>query len=227
MLSVDAYVFWIASLLLDAFVCALIAIRGQHRRYFAFLLYFGGCLALGALRMLVLVERGWSSREYVFFYYYTDSLLIVLLYLVVTLLYQRTFVSGSMLRAVRMGRIVVPLFVGIFSLARVLSTGHWITARLVVEYSQNLSVASTALATILACFVVYDRHLHRYDRQLAFVVGVFFALVCYYRMLYNLYPTEHGALSISYGFWGLCLPVGVAYVFCDPQTPVDEPQIRL
>jgi hypothetical protein len=227
MLSANAYVFWIASVLLDGFVCALIAIRGQHRRYFAFLLYFGGCVAFGALRMLVLMEHGWSSREYAFFYYYTDLLLTVLLYLVVTLLYQRSFVHRSMLRAVRIGRITVPLFVGIFSLARVLSTSNWIAGRLAVEYSQDLSVVSTALATILACFVIYDRHIHRYDRQLAFVVGVFFALVCYYRMLYNLYPTEHGALSISYGFWGLCLPVGVAYVFCDPQTPVDEPQIRL
>jgi hypothetical protein len=129
MLSADAYVFWMASVLLDGFVCALIAIRRQHRRYFAILLYFGGCVAISALRLLVLVEHGFSSREYAFFYYYTDLLLTVLLYLVVTLLYQRTFASRSMLRAVRIGRITVPLFVGIFSLARVLSTSNWIAGR--------------------------------------------------------------------------------------------------
>jgi hypothetical protein len=219
------FAFWLGFILLEAFVCVLIAIRGRLRRYVIFSLYFGVSAAAGVAEMIIFRNSGSFSSADAFVLYFAGCAQTILLYFVVAELYQRIFFPEQMLRPVRIGKFIVAAGVALFSFAAVAHSAH-AGVRGLFEYDHNLVLVTTGLALALLYPGFYNKGVPRHDRQLAYVLGVYFAIVGV-QFLIQYLSGRHRVSIDAYGYWGLWLPVGVAYVFCDPAIVSDEPQLRL
>ena len=225
MISSADMVLWFYATVLSVFVALAIIIRGQFRRFSVLATYFAIVAAVSLLRMHALYAYGFQSSEYAYFYYFSDLLLGVLLYFVITTLYRKVFpAEGADLR-LRVGSIVIAAGVGIWSLAIVQATSSRLISRWIVEYSQDLYLVSAVAALVLFGFATYKPNVPKPIHQLAFVFAgyyLFFALLYMIRYRSPRWGVPRGGLV---GFFGMWLPLGVAYVFCDPNISesLDDP----
>jgi hypothetical protein len=206
---------WVYATVLSVFVVFLIILRGQFRRFAALGMYFAIESAVSLLRMRVLSTYGITSIEYGYFYYYSDFLLSILLYFVVASLFQKAFPSLASAPYLRIGSVMLAAGVGIFSWAIVVETSSRVLLRWIVEYSQDIFVVSVFAAVALFGVATYKSDAPRPIYQLTFVFAGYFVFLGLMYMLRNLVSgwSSHNSLV---GFFGMWLPLGVAYVFCDP-----------
>ena len=216
MISSADMVLWVYGTVLSVFVAVVIIIRGQFRRFSVLATYFAFVAAVSLLRMHVLYAYGFQSSEYAYFYYFSDLLLCVLLYFAVANLYRKVFLAKRTHLRVRVGSIVIAAGVGILSLAIVQATSSRLIPRWFVEYSQDLYPVSAVSALVLFGFAAHKPNVPKPVHQLAFVfAGHYLSLALMYaiRLLSPRWGVPLGGLM---GFFGMWLPLGVAYVFCDP-----------
>lgn len=100
--------------------------------------------------------------------------------------------------------------------------------RWIVEYSQDIFVVSVFAAVALFGVATYKSDAPRPIYQLTFVFASYFVFVGLMYMLRNLVSgwSSHNSFV---GFFGMWLPLGVAYVFCDSgiRDSQDLPHPRL
>lgn len=118
--------------------------------------------------------------------------------------------------------------VGIFSWAIVLNSSSRVLGPWIVEYGQNIFVVSVFAAVALFGVATYKSDAPRPIYQLTFVFAGYFVFLGLMYILRNLVSgwSSHNSLV---GFFGMWLPLGVAYVFCDPNISksLDEPRSLL
>jgi len=217
MISPADIALWVYATVLSLFVAFLLIVRGQFRRFAALGMYFVIGSAVSLLRMRILSTYGISSTEYGYFYYYSDLLLSILLYFVVASLFQKAFPSLASSPYLRIGSVMLATGVGIFSWAIVVETSSRVLLRWIVEYSQDIFVVSVFAAVALFGVATYKSDAPRPIYQLTFVFAGYFVFVGLMYMLRNLVSgwSSHNSFV---GFFGMWLPLGVAYVFCDPSV---------
>jgi heme A synthase len=88
--------------------------------------------------------------------------------------------------------------------------GPWI-----VEYGQNIYVVSVFAAVALFGVATYKSGAPRPIYQLTFVFASYFVFLALMYMLRN-FSSGRSSHNSFVGFFGMWLPLGVAYVFCDP-----------
>ena len=124
----------------------------------------------------------------------------------------------------RVGSIVIAAGVGIFSFAIVLAASSRLITRWILEYSQDLYFVSTLAALILFGIATYRANIHAGAPTLIRACRVlrFFALMY---MIRYLSPRWRAPLGGLVGLFRMWLPLGVAYVFCDPNInkSLDDP----
>ena len=228
MISPADIALWVYATVLSLFVAFLLIVRGQFRRFAALGMYFVIGSAVSLLRMRILSTYGISSTEYGYFYYYSDLLLSILLYFVVASLFQKAFPSLASSPYLRIGSVMLATGVGIFSWAIVVETSSRVLLRWIVEYSQDIFVVSVFAAVALFGVATYKSDAPRPIYQLTFVFAGYFVFVGLMYMLRNLVSgwSSHNSFV---GFFGMWLPLGVAYVFCDSgiRDSQDLPHPRL
>jgi len=217
MISPADIALWVYATVLSLFVAFLLIVRGQFRRFAALGMYFVIESAVSLLRMRILSTYGISSTKYGYFYYYSDLLLSILLYFVVASLFQKAFPSLASSPYLRIGSVMLATGVGIFSWAIVVETSSRVLLRWIVEYSQDIFVVSVFAAVALFGVATYKSDAPRPIYQLTFVFAGYFVFVGLMYMLRNLVSgwSSHNSFV---GFFGMWLPLGVAYVFCDPSV---------
>jgi len=225
MISSADIVLWIYASVLSVFVAFVIIVRGQFHRFSALTMYFAILAAVNLLRLHVFNTYGFGSSVYGDFYYFSDLLLSVLLYFVIATLYRKVFSSERDHLRLRVGSILIAAGVGIWSLAIARIASRRLISRWIFEYSQDLYFVSAVAALILFGFATYKPNIPKPVNQLAFVFAgyyLFFALVW---MIENLSSGWDAPLNGLVGFFGMWLPLGVAYVFCDPNinASLDDP----
>jgi hypothetical protein len=225
MISSADIVLWIYATVLSVFVAFVIIVRGQFRRFSVLAMYFAIVAAVSLLRLHVLNAYGFNSPEYGYFYYYSALPLCVLLYFVIATLYREVFPVKRAHLHVRVGSILIAAGVGIWSLANVQAASSRLISRGVFEYSQDLYFVSAVAALILFGVATYKSDVPKPIHQLAFVFAgyyLFFALMYVIRYLSPRWSAPLGGLV---GFFRMWLPLGVAYVFSDPNInkSLDDP----
>src|SRR6266850_5095183 len=216
MISSADMVLWIYATVLSIFVAFVIIVRGQFRRFFALTMYFAIVAAVNLLRLHVFNTYGFTSSEYGYFYYFSDLLLCVLLYFVIATLYRNVFpAEGAHLR-LRVGSIMIAAGVGIWSLAIAQAASTRLISRWIFEYSQDLYFVSAVAALILFGFATHKPNVPKPVHQLAFVFAGYYLFFALMYMIRYLSPRWNVPLGGLVGFFGMWLPLGVAYVFCDP-----------
>jgi hypothetical protein len=221
------FALWIVSVLLEAFACGLIVLRGRLRRYRMLAYYFAGCAVFDSVPWKTLFHYGLNSVWYIYFYYYADCLLKLLLYLVVVEHCGRVADLKTAWKYVRVGSFVLATCVGIFcSLVVARSSGGFMTD-LVIEYSQSLFLVTTALGLIVCVPSLWKRGVLPHDCLLAFILASYLFLVVWQDLSRNLYPKYISVVSYSGTLLWMMLPLGVAYIFSDPATGNDGPYIYL
>ncbi len=209
-------VLWVYATVLSVFVAFVIIVRGQFRRFSVLATYFAIVAAMSLLRLHVLNAYGFKSPEYVYFYYFSDLLLCVLLYFVIATLYRKVFPAERAHLRVRVGSIVITAGVGIWSLAIVQAASTRLISRWIFEYSQDLYFVSTVAALILFGFATYKPNVPKPVHQLAFVFAGYFLFFALMYVIRYLSPLWGAPLAGLVGLFGMWLPLGVAYVFYDP-----------
>ncbi len=225
MISSADIVLWIYATVLSIFVALVIVVRGQFRRFSALATYFAIVAAVSLLRLRVFNAYGFRSAEYGHFYYFSDLLLCVLLYFVIAALYRKVFPAERAHLHVRVGSIVIAAGVGIWSLAIAQAGSSRLISRWIFEYSRDLYFVSTVAALILFGFATYKPNVPKPVRQLAFVLAGYYLLFALMYMMRYLLPSWGASLAGLVGLFGMWLPLGVAYVFCDPNISesLDDP----
>jgi len=228
MISSADIALWVYATVLSVFVVFLIILRGQFRRFAAMGMFFVIESAVSLLRMQILNTYGISSTEYGYFYYYSDFLLSILLYFVVASLFQKAFPSLASALHLRIGSVMLAAGVGIFSWAIVLQSSSRVLGPWIVECSQNIFVVSVFAAVALFGVATYKSDAPRPIYQLTFVFAGYFVFVGLMYMLRN-FSSSRSRHDSFIGFFGMWLPLGVAYVFCDPSIgdSQDLPHPRL
>ena len=225
MISSADMVLWIYATVLSAFVAFVIIVRGQFRRFSALATYFAIVAAVNLLRLHVFNTYGFSSSVYAYFYYFSDLLLCVLLYFVITTLYRKVFPEERAHLRVRVGSILIAAGVGIWSLAIAQTASRRLISRWIFEYSQDLYFVSAVAALILFGLATYKPNVSKPVNQLAFVFAGYYFVFALMHMIRYLSPPWDVPLGGLVGFIGMWLPLGVAYVFCDPNIneSLDDP----
>jgi len=225
MLSSADMVLWVYDTVLSVFVAFVIILRGQFRRFSVLAMYFAIVAAVSLLRMHALYAYGLSSSEYAYFYYFSDLLLCVFLYFAVVTLYRKVFPAKRTHLRVRVGSVLIAAGVGILSLAVVQATFSRLIPRWFVEYSQDLYPVSAVAALALFGFATYKPKVPKPVHQLAFVFAGYYLFLSLMYMIRYLSPRWGVPLGGLVGFFGMWLPLGVAYVFCDPNIneSLDDP----
>ena len=216
MISSADMVLWVYDTVLSVFVAFVIIIRGQFRRFSVLATYFAIVAAVSLLRMHALYAYGLSSSEYAYLYYFSDLLLCVLLYFVIATLYRKVFPAKRTHLRVRVGSVLIAAGVGIWALAIVEATSSRLISRWIVEYSQDLYFVSVVAALILFAFARYKPNIPKPVHQLTFVFAGYYLFLALMYMIRYLSPRWGVPLGGLVGFFGMWLPLGVAYVFCDP-----------
>jgi hypothetical protein len=216
MISSADMVLWVYDTVLSVFVAFVIIIRGQFRRFSVLATYFAIVAPVSLLRMHVLYAYGLASSEYAYFYYFSDLLLCVFLYFAVVTLYRKVFPAKKSHLRVRVGSVLIAAGVGILSLAIVQATSGRLIPPWFVVYSQDLYPVSAVAALVLFGFAARKPNVPKPVHQLAFVfAGYYLVLTLMYTIRY--FSRRWGVpLGGLVGFFEMWLPLGVAYVFCDP-----------
>jgi hypothetical protein len=216
---------WVYATVLSVFAAFVIIVRHQFRRFSVLATYFAIVAAVSLLRMHVLNAYGFQSSEYAYFYYFSDLLPCVLLYFVVATLYRKVFPAKRAHLRVRVGSILIAAGVGIWSLAIAQTASSRLMSRWIFEYSQDLYFVSAIAALILFGFARYKPNVPKPVHQLAFVFAGYYLFLALMYMIRYLSPLWGVPLGGLVGFFGMWLPLGVAYVFCDPNISesLDDP----
>src|SRR6266850_97039 len=224
MISSADFVFWIYATVLSIFVAFVIIVRGQFRRFSLLAMYFVIVSAVSLLRLHVFNRYGFTSREYGYFYYYSDLLLSVALYFVIASLYRKVFPSGKSHLHVLRGSVMIPAGVGIFSFAIVQEFSSRLLTHWILEYGQDLYIVSALAALFLFGAATRKPNTPKLVRQLTFVFAGYYLFFAMMYMIRNLSP-HWNSLGKFVAFFGMWLPLGVAYVFCDPSInkSLDDP----
>ncbi len=216
MISFADIVLWIYATVLSVFVAFVIIVRGQFRRFFALAMYFAIVAGVSLLRLHVVNAYGFNSPEYGYFYYFSDLLLCILLYFAIATLYRKVFPAKRAHVRVRVGSIVIAAGVGIFSFAIAQATSNRLISRWIHEYSQDLYFVSAVAALILFGLATHKANVPKPVHQLAFVFAGYYLLFALMYIIRYLSPRWSVPLGGLVSFFGMWLPLGVAYVFCDP-----------
>ena len=216
MISSADMVLWVYDTVLSVFVAVVIIIRGQFRRFSVLATYFAIVAAVSLLRMHVLYAYGFQSSEYAYFYYFSDLLPCVFLYFAVATLYRKVFPAERDHLRLRVGSIVIAAGVGIWSLAIVQATSSRLIPRWFVEYNQDLYFVSAVAALILFGVATNKPNVPKPIHQLGFVFAGYYFFFALAYMIGSLSPRWSAPRGGLVGFFGMWLPLGVAYVFCDP-----------
>lgn len=225
MISSADMVLWVYATVLSVFVAFVIIARGQFRHFSMLATYFAIVAAVSLLRMHVLYVYGFQSSEYAYLYYFSDLLLCVFLYFAVATLYRKVFPAKRTHLRVRVGSVLIAAGVGIWSLAIAQTASSRLISRWIFEYSQDLYFVSAVAALILFGFARYKPNVPKPVHQLAFVFAGYclvFTLMYTIRYFSRRWGVPLGGLV---GFFEMWLPLGVAYVFCDPNISesLDDP----
>jgi hypothetical protein len=179
--------------------------------------------AVKLLRLHVFNTCGFTSSEYGYFYYSSDLVLSVLLYFVLASLYREVFPAKSALLHVRIGSALIAAGVGIFSFAILPAASSRLISPWIFEYRENLYFVSALAALILFGAATYKSNIPAPAHQLSFVFAGYYL---FFALMYMIqYASPRWTLAGLVGFFRMWLPLGVAYVFCDPgiNKSLDDP----
>jgi hypothetical protein len=221
------FALWIVITLMEAFVCGLIVFRGRLQKYRMLACYFAGSVSVESVRAGTFLHYGIRSMQFHYIYNYTDCLLTLLLYFAVVEHYGLFCDSGVTRKYVRGGSFVLAACVGIFCFLLTAQSSATIATHLVINYSQNLFFVTAAIGVILFAASLWKRGVLLHDRLLAFVLASYFVLTVRRYLLQGLYPSYTSIDSYSGTLLWTLLPLGVAYIFSDPDTGKDGPCIYL
>ena len=227
MISSADFALWIYATVLCIFTDFVIVVRGQFRRFSSQAMYFAIVGAVNLLRLHVFNTYGFTSPEYGYFYYSSDLVLSVLLYFVLASLYREVFPAKSAHLHVRIGSALIAAGVGIFSFAILPTASSRLISRWIFEYRENLYFVSALGALILFGVATYKSNSTAPVHQLSFVFAGYYL---FFALMYMIqYASPRWTLGGLVGFFGMWLPLGVAYVFCDPDInkSLDDPYLPL
>jgi hypothetical protein len=216
MISPADIALWVYATVLSVFVVFLIILRGQFRRFAALGMYFVIESAVSLLRMHILNTYGISSTEYGYFYYYSDFLLSILLFFVVASLFQKAFPSLASALHLRIGSVMLAAGVGIFSLAIVLNSSGRVLGPWIVEYSQDIFFIGMLVTVVMFGIGTYKSNIHGPIYQLTFVFTYYYCFLTWLYLIRHFSPHSSSVANSTAAF-GMLLPLGVAYVLCDPR----------
>ena len=221
------FALWMVITLAEAFVCALLVFRGRLRKYRMLACYFAGSVSVESLKAGTLLRYGIGSTQFRNTYYYTDCLLALLLYLAVVEHYGIVCDSAVTRKYVRGGSFVLAACLGIFSFLVTAQSSATISTHFAFNYSQNLFFVTAAIGVILVVASLRKSGVLLHDRLLAFVLASYFVLTVRLYLLQGLYPRYTSIDSYSLTLLWALLPLGVAYIFSNPDTGKDGPYIYL
>jgi hypothetical protein len=214
---------WILSMLLAAFICVLMIIRGQVSKYAALWTYFSAVVVIGLSRMHVILTAGVSSHQYAVWYCFSEVIFTISLYLTVADLYRKIVGSAKARALIRRSRFAVIFLVGVYAIATATSGGIY----LFVGFERALSFVSATLAIGLFYPRLWNGRAPIRAYQISFLIGAYFLFMLSDYSIRTLYPRQTTSWWNLAQFALLLFPVGVAYVFSNAKSPDDVPTIRL
>ena len=227
MLSGADMAIWVLSIVMDAFVCTLMLIRGQGWKYAALWSYFALSVIINLSRMCVLMQCGYASLEYAYWYYFSDVVFVIPLYFAVADLYRKMFRSKGIRAFIQWAKFLLMFFVGLYALATTMTSGRDLVARLLINFVEALLVATAVLALGLFYPSLWKGGAPVRVYQISFVLGAYFLFELARVATWNLYPhTATRWLMLPQYTWTL-LPFGIAYAFSHADSGNDAATIRL
>ena len=221
------FALWIVITLAEAFVCALIVFRGRLQKYRMLACYFAGSVSVELVKAGTLLRYGISSTQFRNIYCCTDCLLALLLYFAVVEHYGLVCDSGVTRKYVRGGSFVLAACMGIFSFLLTAQSSARIALHVAIDYSENMFFVTAAIGVILFVASLRKSGVLLHDRLLALVLASYFVLTVRMYWLQVLYPSFTLIDSYSVTLLWALLPLGVAYIFSNPDTGKDGPYLYL
>ncbi len=226
MINPADFTLWTLSTLLCVYVFALIAFRGQSRRYLSLSIFFLVVAATEMIRLLVLLKYGFVSAAYKYFYFEADCINSIFMFFAIAGLFQKTALPGYWRRQLRIASVVLPVGIAALAFLSVLAGSGRILMHFIFEYSAALTVACAVLAVVLCSPSLWHEKLPKHARQIAFIFAVYMALFIALWKL-NSFTHFHARDTLMQAFFGIWLPLGVAYVFSEassftPQNRVES-----
>jgi hypothetical protein len=209
--SVD-YLLFIIDLLIE--ICCVVVLLKQKAlpRYFTFVLYLCGSIAIGIGRYLVIAAAGFTSSTYLYFYFFSDALLTICLYFVLMSLYAHVFSEMGVSKLVRAGAMLLLAGTVSISYYMVASSSDRLITKFVVELSQNLYFVGVVLTYLLWAVMMKLRESRTRIMQLVLSMGVYFSAFAGCYALGNLYPDLVIWRYVSH-LMVTWLPISWAYTF--------------
>jgi hypothetical protein len=215
MLGPVDYALWALGFLAEAYVVVCLCISKNPLRYLSLNVYMAATAVVTVVQFVVLRHFGVSSPLYAYVYYYTDALLTISLFFVIMSFYYQIFQQMGVGKYVQWGSILLLSGTALLSylVVRRMPTHH-LTARFVVEMSQNLYFVGMVLTYLLWGAVIKLRETRTRLIQLVLALGIFFSAEAAGYALRNLFP----GLETYFLKWipplaGTFLPLAWAYTF--------------
>jgi uncharacterized membrane protein YqjE len=215
MLGPVDYILTALGLLAEVYVVVCICASKNRFRYISLSTYMLAAIGVTLGGIFVLRHFGVTSPVYAYMYYYTDALLTISLFFVIMSFYYQVFQQMGVGKYVQRGAILLLSGTALLSylIVRRMPTHH-LTARFVVEMSQNLYFVGMVLTYLLWGAVIKLRETRTRLIQLVLALGIFFSAEAAGYALRNLFP----GLETNFLKWipplaGTFLPLAWAYTF--------------
>ena len=212
---------------MSALACVLILVRGRFKQHALLWSYLALLAATNCAGFAVLALDGFASLKYFLFYSYAGFLLTIAMCGAMLELYLHMFPERpARRRIVGLGFLAAAIVTTISAVIAL--SGFPASARLIViEVSQNLTVA--AMLAVFGLFrpSLWNRRVPMHVYQIIVVIGVYAALLTGNFLTHRLYPRQNRSFEdVSMAFASLWLPFGIAYIFSNPATDRRRPQIH-
>jgi len=164
-------------------------------------------------RFLVFLRYGFPSPQYSYFYWFSDALLTIFLYFALMGLYSHVFHEMGVHRYLRFAALLLLAGTAWFSYQVVVTSGHKMLTRFVVELSQNLYFVGVVLTYLLWGAIMKLRETRTRLIQLILALGVYFSALAVNYALWNLYHQLDVIWQHVPELLALWLPLAWAYAF--------------